>query len=202
MKIVQISGKKGSGKSETQKLLAAAAFQRFKMRVAKINYADELYLIHNFALNRLRECGIEIPDDHIDRELLQYLGTDWGRKNYGPTVWVDMVKNKVGKEKLMHTDLVIIADARFENEFDAFEDSLRVRLVCPEEIRKSRCKKWGNTLHPSETSLDDYEAAGKFDLYLNTDTTPAQGCVELIMHQLLKPIEDIKRDRASLKELV
>jgi hypothetical protein len=121
--------------------------------------------------------------------LLQYLGTEFGRNGYGVNVWVDILKKKLapymepGPTKL----LISIDDCRFENEFDAFPEALRVRLECPEEIRKVRADSWrDNSNHPSEVGLDAYADAGKFDMYFDTEFDSVNHCRDLILAQLQK----------------
>jgi hypothetical protein len=84
----------------------------------------------------------------------------------------------------------IVADCRFQNEFDAFPEALRVRLTASEDVRRTRTNSWReNTSHPSEIDLDGYEAEGKFDLVFDTSTaernTP-EHCAEMILAQLQK----------------
>jgi hypothetical protein len=92
----------------------------------------------------------------------------------------------------------VIGDCRFENEFDAFPHALRVRLGCPEEVRKSRCSMWReNTQHPSEIGLDKYAKEGWFDLYLHTDSISSNGAFNLTMAQLDKGNWTDKRKTAD-----
>ncbi len=168
-KIVLISGKQGSGKSTLANLLAEKA--RFSFNTVYFyNFADAIYQFHDTLRLEMSRYGLETPD-HLqvkDGALLQFLGTEWGRKTYGEDVWVNILKNKV-KKFGGNRDLVIVADVRFENEFNAFESALKVRLECDRDIRKARCSQWRqNETHPSETSLDQYAADGKFDLTFNS----------------------------------
>lgn len=121
--------------------------------------------------------------------LLQYLGTEFGRDGYGVNVWVDILKKKI--EPLMKPGntriLINIDDCRFENEFDAFPSALRVRLECPEHIRKTRADAWrDNVNHPSEIGLDQYAEDGKFDMYFWTDDDSVNHCRDMILAQLQK----------------
>ena len=84
-------------------------------------------------------------------------------------------------------DLVIVGDCRFENEFMAFPEALRVRLQCPEDIRRKRCSMWReNVEHPSEIGLDRYANEGKFDIYMNTNEENVDGCVSRLVVALEK----------------
>ncbi len=189
---VLISGKQGSGKSTTAKAVADAARASGKYYfIFPFKFAGPLYELQNMVLDRMQYYTGK-PRVEKDGVLLQLLGTEWGRKNIHENVWVDALKKKIeddvkgwNRSKI----LIIIDDCRFENEFDAFPDALRVRLEAPEETRKPRTESWReNTGHPSETSLDDYAARGRFDVVLWTDspTLPPEGCALWIVEKLLK----------------
>lgn len=190
MKIVLLSGKQGSGKTTIQRslLIEWQRPQGLGRRALGANFADVLYEMHNTVLNILYQYW---PKRNIvkDGPLLQLLGTEWGRKTIDENIWVKCLRNKM-KELAQRNShykdlLLVVGDCRFKNEFNEFEDALRVRLVCSEEARKKRCEMWReNTQHPSEVDLDDYEE--KFDLVLDTENIPTHGCVDLIMAQLMK----------------
>lgn len=169
-RVVLISGKQGSGKSTlSDSLLIYLIKKGLNPRGAK--FAIPLYEMHDAVREVLIKYGVAVPD--IDADLLQLLGTDWGRMKYGEDVWVKCLKNKAQSLFEKGIDVLIVDDCRFPNEvacFDGEEDVrvLKVRLECPEEIRKERRgTKWrANTKHPSETGLDDY---GDWDLVINTE---------------------------------
>ena len=181
------------------------------------------YKIQEYLINKMETFGMPriLPQQHFvdylafyvaqkihqgklfdttkDGPLLQWVGTEFGRNNYGINVWVDILKNKIKKYEAPHWSelnrLVIVDDCRFENEFDAFPEALRVRLVCPEEVRKARTESWrDNTNHPSEIGLDAYEAEKKFDMYLQTDTIDVVHCSTLVAAQLQKGSWKEKRE--------
>jgi hypothetical protein len=177
MDIVMISGKQGSGKTTTQKLLGEVWHKRFGTKITYVNFADILYEMHDSVLGILNRYW---PRRNIvkDGPLLQMLGTDWGRKTIDEEIWVKCLEKKVQDAP---EGLVVIGDCRFENEFDGLPNALRVRLDCPEEIRKQRCSMWReNTAHPSEVGLDRYAAEGRFDLQLETEIMSAADCVAII----------------------
>ena len=189
MAIVLLSGKQGSGKTTlSSRLFARFYVKRPEIKVIEIKFAEAIYAMHDKCLELMRTYGVETPE--IDGRLLQLLGTEWGRKHYGEDVWVNVLRNKI--ESLVRYNpegqwLFVVSDCRFKNEFDAFPEALRVRLVASEEVRKERAEKWRETVnHPSEIDLDEYSAAGKFDLYLDTERTPIEGCLSLVLAQLEK----------------
>ena len=192
--VVLISGKQGSGKSTLTNELMRLLNGTHGTAAQEIRFAGPIYEIHDFARQRLKELGVEIPDSVKvkDGPLLQYLGTEWGRKTIADDVWVQCARGAV---KTFHNALgflagrtvAIVSDCRFRNEFDAFPEALRVRLECPKSARQQRAEMWrNNDTHPSEIDLDDYVYQGKFDLIFNTDTQSVNQCATLILAQLDK----------------
>ena len=179
-KIVMISGKQGSGKFTLADGLVAAGPGLGYVPV-RTRFAAILYAMHDAAVAVAQRYGIQAGPK--EGEMLQWIGTEWGRKLKGEDVWVKAlvsdVKNRIdGLADPTYKDgapnlLFIIDDMRFENEFHAFDgtglNTLKVRLECPEEARKARCSYWRpNTEHPSETGLDIYSDNSKFDIYFHT----------------------------------
>lgn len=79
------------------------------------------------------------------RQLLQSLGTDWGRDMVGPDIWVDLLMQRIDQED---THLAIIDDVRFDNEADAIHE--RGGVV----IELNRPGIYYSEEHASETPLD------------------------------------------------
>lgn len=187
MRIVVLSGKQGSGKTTTQKLLQIEA-QKGEWRAITLNFADVLYEMHDAVLAILAKYGIK-RDIAKDGVLLQLLGTDWGRKTLGEDIWIKLLLNKISILAAQNSHysklLFIVGDCRFENEFKAFAEALRVRLECPTEDRKVRCSYWrDNTAHPSEVDLDQIAQNGEFDIYLDTSTVSPEAGVETLLQVL------------------
>lgn len=181
-KIIMISGKQGSGKTTLTKELLRY-FKSRKIPALELRFAATIYKIHDAALEVMDNLGFETMK--IDGELLQYLGTEWGRKRFGESVWVDAVKRQIAEH--VEPTVFIISDCRFRNEFDAFPEALRVRLTCPQGERERRAEKWrDNVQHPSEIDLDNYAESEKFDIYLDTFSLDTIGCATLVMAKLDK----------------
>lgn len=166
--IILISGRQGSGKTTlARKLLEKLG----ACNALNHRFAQPLYEMHNSCRAILEKYQISGYDYSIkDGDLLQILGTEWGRKRIRETVWVECTLNaiRLAPQNIIH----IIEDARFRNEFDmvkAMPDVITIRLNCPEEIRKERVEMWrDNTTHPSEIDLDEYAETDKFDMNFNT----------------------------------
>ncbi len=188
--IVLISGKAGSGKTTLAKSLIKNRDHAKYPMARQIKFADSIYVLQEYLLNKMEKFTGK-PRVKKDRVLLQLLGTEWGRNTFGPNVWVDIVRREVNDlqkykpSKEGQRYLVVIDDARFENEFLAFLDALKVRLECPAHIRELRAESWPtNNEHPSETGLDHFTVTGKFDMQLFTDTSTTEDLTNLIFTRL------------------
>lgn len=179
IKIVLISGKQGSGKSSLANgLLLWAQKSNWYCKIFK--FADPLYEMHDECLAILKDRGVEVPNK--DGALLQILGTEWGRKNYGEDIWARLCRSHVDDySKFLQTPttmpmgrdpnpgLIIVDDCRFVNEAQIFPDAITVRLEATREARKMRCDSWReNEDHPSETGFDGVQIADYFSIVLNT----------------------------------
>lgn len=195
--IILISGAQGSGKTSTQNEIIRRLSGKRSCQV--INFADVIYEMHDRTLDVLHKF---IPRRELvkDGPLLQLLGTEWGRKTIDENIWVRIAQEKYRQIQLEDC-VVIVGDCRFENEFDAFPEALRIRLECPEKVRKERCSMWReNTKHPSEISLDEYARQGKFDLYIDTSKVTCENATTLIMAQIDKNSWLEKRERKEKQD--
>lgn len=150
-----ISGKQGSGKTTLANELTNQLQER-KYKVVRMKFADVLYELHDTIFGILKSYGITY-DKVKHGPLLQYLGTDFGRKTFGENVWAGILRNRIsGIESLV--DFCIVDDLRFKNEFETFPEAFKIRLSAPEGVRKERCESWReDTNHPSEVDLDEWE---------------------------------------------
>lgn len=194
--VVLISGKQGSGKSSLADNLRTAIYQR-KIKGLfphRLNFADVIYEMHDSILGLMKFHGVKLPHEEKDGDLLQLLGTDWGRNKIGPDVWVQVAQSKVKKiiemrnyESAKH--VFIFGDCRFENEVKSFQNALTVRLACPVKERKARVSMWReNQMHASEISLDAFALSGQFDFNFVTASgfDSIEHCTELLIAEILK----------------
>jgi hypothetical protein len=184
-KILLISGKQGSGKTSNTNAIMEIVLGLGYLPVI-FKFARPLYEMHDAILPILHKYGIRPEAMTKDGELLQVLGTEYGRRRIRESIWIDVCRRQIDaylNETGPGTEgrLAVIDDARFENEFDAFPDAFRVRLEAPEEVRKPRCSYWREEVnHSSEIGLDQYMHMGKFDLVVPTDTASVESTSHLI----------------------
>lgn len=211
VKVVIISGRRGSGKTSTMEAVYKQIQAIKGNRPENIIFAGSIYQMHDYCRNILLEAGILTPEQlkTKDRDLLLFLGTKWGRDSIDKDVWVKLAKHKakVFTEKqgsLYENIIFIVSDCRFENELNAFPEALRIRLECNREIRKIRCESFTETVesefHPSETGLDQTMFDGKFDIVFNSGKHSINHISDLIMAQILKGGWEEKRGVKKLIE--
>ena len=183
MKIIVESGKQGSGKTTLAKKLSDYFGENHK----RMRFAEPLYEMHDACREILKKYGIKNYDyTKTDGNLLQLLGTEWGRKTIHDNVWVDCLLNAL--RELPHDLVVTIEDCRFENEFDAFNctpNVLRVRLEASRATRLARAEMWrSNENHESEIGLDHYAATDKFDFRFDCDKQTADEIFKIVIDHI------------------
>jgi dephospho-CoA kinase len=187
--IIGLSGKQGAGKTTLREYLRKNYRELGYDYFQNYKFADTLYELHEVILNMM-QVRTGKPRKDKDGLLLQVLGTEWGRKEFGANIWVHILMQRVHTyENLMRgantRALIVIDDMRFFNEFEALSDGLRVRLKASEECRKKRAHGWrDNVNHPSEIDLDFADESGQFDLYLDTENKTPQMLVQEIKNKL------------------
>lgn len=195
--IISISGKQGGGKTKLSEGLKG-----YYPEIVVFKFADVLYEMHDAILDVYnKRKPANYPIIKLAKQLLPFIGTDWGRKikttDPQPVeggLWVDIMKERIRLERQYEKDIkfrlennrdkiILIDDLRFKSEFHGV-DGLKIRLECDEEIRKARCseEQWRpNALnHPSEIDLDDYVTEGKFDLVVDTGIRTADETLKIV----------------------
>lgn len=169
-RIILLSGGQGSGKTTIATLLKQC-LEQVGSKVHVFKFAAPLYEMHDLILPVLKRMGIRPESTYKDGPLLQKLG-EYGREMIDVDIWAKVTRNLVDNFlRETREGFAIVDDCRFQNEFNIFPHALRVRLTCPEDIRKLRCgDTWRAKPHQSETDLDNYELAAKFDLVLDNFT--------------------------------
>lgn len=160
MILVGISGKAESGKTTFANLLKEN-FKEKGQKVMLINYGDMVKYIacqyYNWSGNK----------DEEGRTLLQKIGTERGR-NIDSLIWIQMVE-KIINICSRDYDIAIIADCRFPNEFERWEErNIEIKKILVERVNHNNKLTPEQREHPSETSLDHYD---NWDFLVNNDAT-------------------------------
>jgi hypothetical protein len=141
--LIGLSGRKFSGKDTVASYLAND-YERRKFadklkRMVSVLLDCSLLDLENQTFKESKVLG-----DLTGREILQTLGTDWGR-NLDENIWVNAAMYGIRID-----DKIVFSDVRFPNEVKAIKD--RGGKVI-------RIERLGMSIdnHPSETALDDYK---------------------------------------------
>ena len=114
--IIALTGAKGVGKTSIAKEIAS----RDSDNRCVLSFADPLrrmmaQLIPMDAMTdpAKKEQPVEWLSGKSPRQLLQSLGTDWGRDMVSATIWIDAMRRLISEQS---SDVIIIDDCRFANE--------------------------------------------------------------------------------------
>lgn len=121
LRLIGIAGRAGAGKNTVASMVPGAVV---------VQLADPLYAALAVMLGvpettlRLRTFKErEIPGiGKTPRQLLQTLGTEWGRTLVREDVWLVMLERRLTQLAAAGVDTVVVADVRFENEADWIRD--------------------------------------------------------------------------------
>lgn len=159
-----LSGCKGSGKDTASNILEAH-WHALGLRVGRFAFADALREVCSIVFGYSpddfmqydRKEFVKSPilgDEWTPRRALQCVGTDLFRKQIHPEVWVRIGIDKIrGMVQSGDYDVVIVTDARFENEMRAlqlFEHRRFVYVVRPAHMPRT-------CAHESEAFVQDLE---------------------------------------------
>ena len=171
--IVGISGKRGAGKDALADVFVE------KHRFVRIGFADPMkrFLADAFEFSELQLYGPSAMREAVDprfgkspREMLQTLGTEWGRQMVHPDVWVRSAILRARRTlALSNVRGVVISDVRFPNELHGLRDA------GAKVIRIKRASR-GSSLHDeheSERALDDVPDSA-FDAVIENNGTHAE----------------------------
>ena len=172
--LIGISGKKRSGKDTVAQILS-----EHLENPSVLHFADALKL----EVAKATGFSIRYIEEHKEnfRLILQGWGTDFRRKIYGDDYWLKEMDKTIGELEFYDMKSVIIADVRFENEYDYIKSRDGIVIRVERSVDYSDC-------HVSETNLDNKEFDHKI---LNFGSE-----IEL-REKVTKLVEDIKREAVN-----
>lgn len=205
MKIIGFAGKAGSGKSTR-----AAALERLGWR--RMSFADPIRAMLQVWMNLSigatgetgeTEVGLNDPEQYAKlkalpmamwggktlRQMMQLLGTEFGRDKVDPDTWVKTMRLRIASVKFDHdwnrnTDelRIVIDDVRFDNEAEMIRSlgGTVIRLVGPEG------QAIGIEGHRSEKGLPDSLVDGAMQWGRNFDATD-------FGRQIVEALEQLKK---------
>lgn len=153
--LIGVYGRARSGKDTAADYLAA------KMSLSKYAFAEPLKQMlksvfgdhfHNGDREQIcKEAGISY------RQLMQLLGTEWGRNQVNPQLWVnlvakrwDLVKDGAWSPELGHTAGMILSDVRFDSEAEWIKSQGGVII----EVTRPDLEAIGISGHQSEQGIN------------------------------------------------
>jgi dephospho-CoA kinase len=159
---VAFSGKMRSGKDTACDYIINSLMED-GFFVKRMMFADTLKRLGSYIQ---QECGFPVERD---RELYQWLGTDYGRTR-DQNVWVNALERQIESNDSAACFLAV-TDMRFPNELAMLKRQgfITLRVVASEATRLSRGADADRLNHESETALDDAEAQGLFDYVIENE---------------------------------
>lgn len=182
-KYIGVTGFSQSGKDETVKILNLLGYTKISLaepvrqgiyNINPIIVIDDKfkYLINNSLSSINNTSSFYQLKDIVDllgwdeakkipevRRLLQFYGTEGGRKIFGDTIWMDLADTRINEEKIK---LIAISDIRFENEVEWLRKKENNFLI---KIKRPNIGPINS--HSSDFGINDT----KCDLVINNDGT-------------------------------
>lgn len=164
--VIGVFGNKQHGKDTTARLLHEILGGKGK-RATRMALADPLKEVAVHLLGMPREIAwghhVDIAlreQQRLDwnkygknaREWLQWLGTELGREQIDPSIWIDRTVDRIGTDAEGH-QYFIITDCRFHNEREELRLKLSQRFINFMPIRVYRPGIPVDTNHPSEAEV-------------------------------------------------
>ena len=163
--IIAFTGPAGAGKTTAAKAIAAASADG----VVIYSFADPIRLmlraigvpIENLVDPAKKEISLPAFGGKSARQLMQSLGTEWGRTHVDPALWIS-----VAARNLLHFLQggvpIVIDDLRFDNEAEIIRDmgGIVIEVTLKGGVRGS---------HASERGI----SSGLIDAYFTNEKTPA-----------------------------
>ncbi|MDA9207350.1 hypothetical protein N9O61_00550 [Octadecabacter sp.] len=118
--LVGFSGRQGSGKTTLSELLVREyGFSAVSVASPIKEMLLSLGLSRDEVFGSSKEDACELLCGKTPRHAMRTLGTEWGRKLIGPSLWTNVWRNRVGTALV--NGKVIVDDIRFDDEADVIK---------------------------------------------------------------------------------
>lgn len=167
---VLISGKAGSGKDTFGRWLELKLLEE-GYTTQTLAYADEIKKV-------AKKFGWNGKKDYNGRVLLQFIGSEWGRRMINKYYWITKLECKIDRKK----DFIIITDVRYLNEITYWEEQ-------GYKTKVYRIKR--DVDNPKE--IDEHPSEQEFYLYDDVTVIDNNGDLEDIFEYAEKEVENLIR---------
>ena len=133
------------------------------------------------------------------REILQLMGTEFGRELINPEIWVEMLKTRALIEFNSGADIILVDDTRFRNEYGALERLANtegfsfVDVFISRDSQKEKNEEQNIQKHKSEGELDFLKYSAKVSIDNNSSLYEyKRKCAEIsrgIIYSLQNPLD-------------
>jgi len=173
--LIGLAGRAGSGKNTVAKMIQRACPSRGgRTRTLTLAFADPIKAMLSTGLAGLANAELTLDNKErpipalgkSPRELLQTLGTEWGRGMVHPDLWVKIAMERVDHYRFHNP--IIITDVRYQNEAAAIRqrggqiwhiNRPDARAVNPHSSERQELLMPGDININNNGSLDDLQAA-------------------------------------------
>ncbi|MCQ9422700.1 deoxynucleotide monophosphate kinase [Pseudomonas sp. LJDD11] len=119
--LIGLTGFARTGKSTAASHLATE--HSFETYAFMTPLKEGIAAMFNLSIEDIEGPGKEQPIDWLGRsprQLMQLLGTEWGRDMISASIWLDLAEQNLGNLAELHPEApgFVISDVRFENEAD------------------------------------------------------------------------------------
>ena len=129
--VIGICGKAGAGKSTVADMIARELVERGYPEVHVLSFADPMRDLMRDIFSPEdynKGTSVDTKQTHLMggfenatyRQIMQTLGTEWGRNMIGKNIWIDALNSRLNQidDDSTTEPVFIIPDVRFDNEFD------------------------------------------------------------------------------------
>jgi hypothetical protein len=178
LQLVGLTGPAGAGKDSVADHLCAhygfvrAAFAD-PIRNMLAQLLEDVGVDHAVMTEQhLKEAPIPVLFDKSARNLMQTLGTEWGRTCIGPDVWVRVLETSTGLMAGVPVhDRIVVTDVRFANEAEMIKryggEMLAVRRCERHLLPASHISEAGVPAHLYEHVIDNSGTLGQLQMHVD-----------------------------------